>query len=100
MMKSQAKLMVHFGLSFAYDAPKIWNDLPDDVRSATSLHSFRKKLETVLFKHIHPNFSFSQFLSVALTLAMSQADDYSSPLFGLECLESVFRWRLSAIRYY
>ena len=21
----------HFGLSFAYDAPKIWNDLPDDV---------------------------------------------------------------------
>ena len=22
----------HFGLSFAYDALKIWNDLPDDVR--------------------------------------------------------------------
>ena len=34
----------HFGLSFAYDAPKIWNDLPDDESSATSLHSFRKKL--------------------------------------------------------
>ena len=29
----------HFGLSFAYDAPKIWNDLPDEVHSATSLHS-------------------------------------------------------------
>ena len=26
-----------FGLSFAYDAPMIWNDLPDDVRSAKSL---------------------------------------------------------------
>ena len=25
----------HFGLSFAYDAPRIWNDFPDDVRSAT-----------------------------------------------------------------
>ena len=30
----------HLGLSFAYDAPKIWNDLPDDVRSTTfSTHS-------------------------------------------------------------
>ena len=24
----------HFGLSFAYDAPMIWNNLPDEVRSA------------------------------------------------------------------
>ena len=39
----------HFGLSFAYDAPMIWNDLPDDVHSATSLQSFRKKLKTYLF---------------------------------------------------
>ena len=33
-----------FSLSFAYDAPKIWNELPDDVRSATSIASFRKNL--------------------------------------------------------
>ena len=26
----------YFGLSFACDAPKIWNDLPDDVHLATS----------------------------------------------------------------
>ena len=39
----------HLGLSFAYDAPNIWNDLPDGVRSATSFHSFRKKLKTYLF---------------------------------------------------
>ena len=38
-----------FGLSFAYDAPKIWNELPDDVRSATSIASFRKKLKAYLF---------------------------------------------------
>ena len=45
----------HFGLSFfAYDAPKIWNDLPDDVRSATSLHSFRRKLKTYLFAQAYP----------------------------------------------
>ena len=36
----------HFGHSFAFDAPKIWNDLPQDVRSATSVASFRKKLKT------------------------------------------------------
>ena len=35
-----------FSLSFAYDAPMIWNDLPDDVCSAKSLSSFRKKLKT------------------------------------------------------
>ena len=28
----------YFCLSFAYDARKIWNDLPDDVRSVTSVH--------------------------------------------------------------
>ena len=44
----------HFGLSFAYDAPRIWNDLPDDVRSAKSLSSFRKKLKTYLFEKAYP----------------------------------------------
>ena len=39
----------HFGHSFAFEAPKIWNELPDDVRSATSVASFRKKLKTYLF---------------------------------------------------
>ena len=52
----------HFGLSFAYDAPKIWNDLPDDVRAAISLHSFRRKLKPIsLHTHIHPNFCFPWF---------------------------------------
>ena len=27
----------HFGISFAYDAPMIWNDLPDEVRPQTHL---------------------------------------------------------------
>ena len=43
-----------FGLSFAYDAPKICNALPDDVRSATSLHPFRNKLKTYLFAQAYP----------------------------------------------
>ena len=44
----------HFGLSFAYDAPKIWNDLPDDERLANSHHSFRKKLKPYLFAQAYP----------------------------------------------
>ena len=43
----------HFDLNFAY-TPKILNDLPDDVRSSTSLHSFRKKLKTYLFAQAYP----------------------------------------------
>ena len=44
----------HFGHSFAFDAPKIWNDLSQDVRSATSVASFRKKLKTYLFAKAYP----------------------------------------------
>ena len=56
---SAYKSTKYFGLSFAYDVPKIWNELPDDVLSATPLHSFRKKLKPIsLHKHIHLNFCF------------------------------------------
>ena len=60
----------HFGLSFAYDAPMIWNDLPDDVRSAKSLSSFRKKLKTYLFEKAYPPFisSFSMVPTPAMSL--------------------------------
>ena len=44
----------HFGHSFAFVALKIWNDLPQDVRSATSVASFRKKLKTYLFAKAYP----------------------------------------------
>ena len=35
-------------------APKVWNDLPDEIRSAPSLASFRKKLKTYLFTKAYP----------------------------------------------
>lgn len=44
----------HFGFSFAFDAPKIWNGLPDEVRSASSVSCFRKKLKTYLFAKAYP----------------------------------------------
>ena len=33
----------HFGHSFAFDAPTVWNDLPDEVCCAPTLACFRKK---------------------------------------------------------
>ena len=44
----------HFGHSLAFDAPTLWNDLPDDVRSAPTLASFRKKLNSYLFDKTFP----------------------------------------------
>ena len=38
----------YFGLSFAYEAPRIWNDLPDDVHSAKSL-LIQKEVENLSF---------------------------------------------------
>ena len=48
------KSVKHFDHSFAFDAPKIWNELPHDVRSAASVASFRKKLKTYLFAKAYP----------------------------------------------
>ena len=48
------KSVKHFGHSFAFDALKIWNELPHDVRSAASVASFRKKLKTCLFAKAYP----------------------------------------------
>ena len=36
--------------SFSRSAPKIWNNLPDDLRLSNSLNSFKKNLKTYLFR--------------------------------------------------
>ena len=46
---SPYKSVQHFRHSFALDAPKIWNGLPDNVYNATSIASIRKKLKTYVF---------------------------------------------------
>ena len=60
-----------FGLSFAFNAPKIWNDLPDHVNSATSL--IQKEVKTfLLWRPILKLVSdFVWSFSVMLTLAVS-----------------------------
>ena len=48
--------------SFDFDAPTVWNDLPDEVRSAPTLACFRKRLKN----HIS-----SKRLSIQLKKIMS-----------------------------
>ena len=43
------KSFKYFGHSFVFDAPKTWNDLPDNVCNAKSIASFRKMVKTYLF---------------------------------------------------
>ena len=37
---------VHFNNSFSYDAPKLWNDLPQDIRSAPNLSKIASNYQT------------------------------------------------------
>jgi len=41
--------------SFAIAGPQLWNSLPADVRSASALTTFRKKLKTHLFQQSYPD---------------------------------------------
>ena len=41
------KSVKHFGHCFAFDAPKIWNDLPTNVCNATSITSFTKRVQNL-----------------------------------------------------
>ena len=49
------KSVKHFDHSFAFDTPKIWNELLHCVRSAASVSSFRKKLKTYLLAKAYPS---------------------------------------------
>ena len=48
------KSKVHFNNSFSYDAPKLWNDLPYDIRNAPNLSSCKSRLKTYLFQKSFP----------------------------------------------
>ena len=46
------KSKVHFNKSFSYDAPKVWNDLPHDIRSAPNLSCFKSRLKNLPISEI------------------------------------------------
>ena len=43
-----------FGFSFAFDAPTVWNSLPEGIRASPTIASFRKKLKTYLYAKAYP----------------------------------------------
>ena len=43
------------GRAFPVSGPTIWNSLPDNVISATSLSTFRQRLKTFLFQASFPD---------------------------------------------
>ena len=65
LSKQKICLLSILALALHYDTPKIWNDLPDDVHSAKSLISFRKKLKTS-----------------SLCKSISTMDSFFSPVFS------------------
>ena len=48
------KSVKQFGNSFAFDAPTLWNALPDEIRASSSLAFFRKQLKTYLYTKAYP----------------------------------------------
>ena len=38
-----------FGFNFAFDAPTVWNSLPEDIRASPTIASSIKKLKTYLY---------------------------------------------------
>ena len=48
------KSVKQFDNSFAFDAPTVWNALPDEIRASPSLASFRKQLKTHLYTKAYP----------------------------------------------
>ena len=48
------KSVKQFGNSFAFDAPTMWNTLPDEIGVSPSLASFIKQLKTYLYSKAYP----------------------------------------------
>ena len=48
------KSVKQFGNSFAFDAPTVWNALPDEICAFPSLASFGKQLKTYLHTKAYP----------------------------------------------
>ena len=48
------KSIKHFGYGFAFDAPTVWNALPEEIRVSHCQASFRKCLKTNLYTKAYP----------------------------------------------
>ena len=86
-----------YGLTFSFDAPKIWNDLPAEVRSVSSLHSFHKKLKSYFFcKSLSSIVPLNSVVFTVQTLLVKWTIGFSLRI-GFVALRVLF-WRLSTIK--
>ena len=53
-LQNSHKSVKQFGYSFNFDAPTVWNALPDEIRAPPSLASFRKQVKTYLYTKVYP----------------------------------------------
>ena len=60
-IQSLHKSTKRLGFSFVCNTPKLWNVLPDDIHSATSLLSFRNTLKAYVFTKAYPPQDSSYF---------------------------------------
>ena len=52
-----------FSFSFAFDAPTVWNSLPEDIHASPTIASFRKKSKPISMQRLIPLSSFSLMAS-------------------------------------
>ena len=52
------KSVKQFGNSFAFDAPTVWNPLPDAIRASPFSASFLKQLKTYLYTKLYPTLAW------------------------------------------
>lgn len=45
----KVRTKTHGEAAFYYDAPRLWNSLPEDMRAAASVDIFKSKLKTHFF---------------------------------------------------
>ena len=54
MIQAHSGAVKQFSFSFAFDAPTLWNDLPDEVCACPTIESFQRKLKAYLFNKAYP----------------------------------------------
>jgi len=53
LVEQKVKLKSYGERAFSIAAPKLWNELPLDLRKCENLHSFKSKIKTLLFKRAY-----------------------------------------------
>ena len=90
---SPYKSTKHFSANFSFDAPKIWNDLPADIRSAPSLMSFRSRLKVFIFRKAYPPIFVFSVVGTLLYPWFMALDNYCCSKHLRVCFAEIKRYK-------